>query len=102
MDWISLQEAVCDTMKTHRSGRADRASGRCPAGESMLGGLNSPADFVSPPSRLQDQALRRRIRDRRVFNTVPVLVPGRRYHAAAGSLFFLGVTAAANKWRAHQ
>jgi len=30
------------------SGRADRASGRCPAGESMLGGLNSPAEFVLP------------------------------------------------------
>jgi hypothetical protein len=35
----------------HRSGRADRASGRCPAGESMLGGLNSPADFVSKTNR---------------------------------------------------
>jgi hypothetical protein len=47
LESLTYRSGLRYNKKRHCSGRANRASGRCPAGESMLGGLNSPADCVS-------------------------------------------------------
>src|SRR5262245_62107342 len=52
-EFFSRPGAACDTMAAQRAGRADRAPGRCRAGEGLLGGAASPAAFpTGEPSRL--------------------------------------------------